>query len=170
MPKRFNTEKYNPTTDSSATLADYNDAAIEDGAEGGIFLNIEAGMCGCGCEQAVAAGREFRQGHDARLKGKLIRAYLTGNSVHIVGGGMMMSADAMTLAERRGWGKFLVAAKDRAERLAPKGRKPKTVKIKIAGGREVDAVVIGPVGKGQVEYEYTNAKGEAKRVTRKVNA
>jgi hypothetical protein len=41
---------------------------------GALIIRTGAGFCACGCLERVAEGRTFRPGHDARLKGKLIRA------------------------------------------------------------------------------------------------
>ncbi len=53
-----------------------------------IVINAAEGLCGCGCGcgERVASGRRFRQGHDARLRGKLAQAARDGNPVAIQDG------------------------------------------------------------------------------------
>lgn len=54
--------------------------------------------CGCGCGELVKPGSRFRQGHDARLKGDLLRA------------ARAMKPFAITKLRAYGWLKFLDAA------------------------------------------------------------
>ena len=61
----------------------------------------EPTLCECGCgEMAV---RKFRQGHDAILKGRLLREARAGN------------AEALAELEQRGWSKFLVTKRMQRE-------------------------------------------------------
>lgn len=61
----------------------------------------EPTLCECGCgEMAV---RKFRQGHDQRHKGNLLRAARAGNEA------------ALAELEQRGWSKFLVTKRMQAE-------------------------------------------------------
>ena len=60
--------------------------------------------CECGCGEL--ANKRYRQGHDARHKGALLREARAGNE------------DAMAELEKRGWSKFLVTK--RMEREATK--------------------------------------------------
>lgn len=56
-------------------------------------------LCYCGCFQPVHnAKRMFRQGHDQRLLGKLVRAHLAGVEVHLRDGGSMVSTSAAGVA------------------------------------------------------------------------
>jgi hypothetical protein len=66
----------------------------------------ETKTCLCGCGQPVA--RNFRPGHDASLKGALLRAFRSGT----------MTPDQQTLVALLGWERYLTPAKeDRAARL-----------------------------------------------------
>lgn len=51
---------------------------------GMLVLAWENGKCGCGCGADVRPGSTFRQGHDARLKGKLQRAHRAGIEVRVI--------------------------------------------------------------------------------------
>jgi hypothetical protein len=46
-----------------------------------ITIKAPEGSCGCGCGAEVSKGRTFRQGHDARLRGILGKAYKAGETV-----------------------------------------------------------------------------------------
>lgn len=47
-----------------------------------LVIRTGDGFCACGCLERVATGRTFRPGHDARLKGALVRAARAGQSVY----------------------------------------------------------------------------------------
>jgi hypothetical protein len=51
----------------------------------GLVLTVREGQCACGCGADVAKGRKYRQGHDARLRGMLGRAFLAGVPVTLNG-------------------------------------------------------------------------------------
>lgn len=68
--------EYNPAADSSA---DYQKEAVDTGR---LILDISGNACLCGCKEATQ-GR-FRPGHDAKLKGKLLRAHLGKAGVTIL--------------------------------------------------------------------------------------
>jgi hypothetical protein len=44
-------------------------------------IKVPEGTCADGCGQEVSKGRRFRQGHDARLRGILGKAYKAGETV-----------------------------------------------------------------------------------------
>jgi hypothetical protein len=46
-----------------------------------LTIKVAEGTCGDGCGQPVAKGRTFKQGHDAKLRGILGRAYKAGQTV-----------------------------------------------------------------------------------------
>lgn len=75
---RFNTEKYDPRTDSSAGTDQHRAASR---TERGVILVTPEGKCLDGCGAEIGKGKRFVQGHDARLKGILIRAHLAGAPV-----------------------------------------------------------------------------------------
>jgi hypothetical protein len=51
------------------------------------------GVCGCGCGAETKPKRQYKQGHDARLRGILGRAYKAGESVQF-GSGKAQSAES----------------------------------------------------------------------------
>jgi len=71
------------------------------------------------CGSQVPDKRDFKPGHDAKLKSTLIKAHREGGTVIVREGGARTEASAMELAKARGWERFLTAAKPR------KAAKPK---------------------------------------------
>lgn len=70
--------------------------------------------CLCGCGSPVNARRRFAQGHDARLKGHIIRAWRKGGKVVIsVVNQLFKTDDPQELAHHLGWGRFLTELKGR---------------------------------------------------------
>lgn len=73
--------------------------------------------CPCGC-QGYPLGTKaiFSMGHDARLRGKLIRAHLMGvEIVYVVDGTQVPAQTAMKVAEQFDWGPYLESAVLRRE-------------------------------------------------------
>src|SRR5882757_1808859 len=102
------TAQYDPARDSSAGTEDLREDEVHEGQEtipgidGVILVTLNADgdkTCLCGCLSPVTSKRTFRQGHDQRLRGILIRANLHNAEV-TVRGGMQTSGDAMSLAVR----------------------------------------------------------------------
>lgn len=127
-------------------------------------------FCPCGCGE-VAKGKNstFRMGHDARMKGILLRAYVAQSPVTFkVDGGTLQTHKAINVADEFGWGDVI---RNRAIDIKANGKvtKPKAAKnngpqvgdtAKIRVGRwQYDAVVIGTDGK-DVEYQYTTKSGK----------
>lgn len=177
------TTEYDPTSDSSPGAEQYLPEDAGDGTTPGVeglILLVDDGQCACGCGEATTAKREFRQGHDAKLKGKLIRAHVNDIEVHTIGSGGIVSTDAMNLAKQRGWEPHLEAAehrhqtreanrinreREREQRAAAKPRK-KGGKVgtrrKIRVGRwEYTGKVVG-LNDDYLVVEYTTKKGETK--------
>lgn len=134
-------------------IPDYLDADIEKlghTAERDLFVEY----CGQPCS------REFAQGHDAKLKGLLIRAHRAGQEIHVVDGGGLVSASPANLAAQRGWDRFLAAPEPRR----PPGSKREPVRGTARVGRwSYPATVVGQVGERLV-VEYTTKAGGVKRV------
>lgn len=72
----------------------------ENGVNGDLIWDEEI-TTNCGGRTTL---RTFAPGHDARLKGYLIRAGIEGHEVRFVDGGMAVSSDAITMAEKYGFG------------------------------------------------------------------
>ncbi len=185
---KTNYAKYDPRTDSSEGAQDYwADPQAEEGSEEAagfypgetVILLADAGQCPCGCgEKPTGEGRTFKMGHDARLKGILIRAHITGKEVAQVGGGGIVSGPALTVAQNLGWSRYLEAAAEReANRKANKANRVKAPKaatgpkvgdqvadLKI-GRWTYDATITAVWDDGVVEFEYTTKKGERQVVS-----
>lgn len=128
MP-RFSETKYDPRNDSSVgaelyhcdvDLLDNDPEADNPGYDprNTVILVIDKGKCLCGCgEPPVGRDSFFRMGHDARLRGKLIRAYIMGHEVARVGDTGNTSSDAMSWAKQLEWGSYLETAKAREDAL-----------------------------------------------------
>lgn len=122
-------DNYDPRNDSSPDTEQYRPVegapiGSEDAAgfEGVILDYSRKGpnsslfTCQCGCRLEVMKGRAFRQGHDARLKGILIRAYLHNQEVTILDGGGAISGSAESFIKERGWERFLADSVAKFER------------------------------------------------------
>lgn len=114
MP-RFNPNNYDPGKESSSEHAR---AARKEGA---VILSVAQRAdgtpgCPCGCEGIPGEGSTFMMGHDARYRGKLIRAHLTDTPVVLVcPGGARNKASAMSRATDLDWERYLDAAEARRE-------------------------------------------------------
>jgi hypothetical protein len=129
---RFNANTYRPQDDSTPGVKlvkgiDPNTTVI--------LARTADDRCNCGCDQVASKGRQFKQGHDARLKGILIRAHLTGTPVAQVtlrenGSGYVAKStqSAMQVAQSFKWTKQLKvseqAFKNRTARKARKAEAP----------------------------------------------
>lgn len=95
MSPRFNQKRWRPAHDTSPGLKTVNPSAtvllqvmeIRPGRHDqshilGTEFSAKRLGCPCGCGEFPKGARaEFCMGHDARLRGKLIRAYLTGTRI-----------------------------------------------------------------------------------------
>lgn len=180
---------YNPTDDSTSGTDPLRELGLD-----GVILAINDGDCPCGCEtQPKGKKSVFAMGHDARLKGKLIRAHLNGvpiHAVHFTDSGYKRDAtqSAMEVAEDLGWAHVLQAAWDRqnddmAERVAKaergvlaramatrdaerEGKLSEGDRRLIRVGRwEYTGTVVAIYeSDGEVEYEYVTKGGETRTV------
>lgn len=114
MP-RFNPDRWKPTDESSPGCITLDPHSVvlrvnirdEDGRMG----------CPCGCgEFPLGTKAIFCMGHDARLRGKLIRAHLMGVRVRYYAGGVLGDpTDAEVLASQYAWKAYLDEAVMRRE-------------------------------------------------------
>lgn len=74
-----------------------------------------------GCGRTVGGRSVFAQGHDAKLKSELIKAFRAGVEISVIDGDMMITQSPMNLAAGHAWERFLTPAKAKAPRKAPKG-------------------------------------------------
>lgn len=133
---RFNVAAWSPQDDSTPNV-DY--AKIGVNPETNVVLvQPTADHCPCGCGTKPASkGRTFAMGHDARLRGKLIRAHLTGTPVVVVVGDTVHGpGTAVELAHRHGWQHYLTSAEK---------KQGASIRAKIeASSHRVAAAVLGP--------------------------
>jgi hypothetical protein len=121
-----------------------------------LMIRVKEGQCNCGCGEE--AGRDFRQGHDAKLKSALIKAHLAGEKVTVDG----RTASARTVSERRGWGHFLQRASERRS-----GGQRRRVSVKV-GRWTYDGEVVSVKG-GVAKVRFATRDGETRTVERAVN-
>lgn len=99
----FDPDKWVPASDSSPNWIDY--AVLKDR----VAIDVSDDRCMCGCRSAT--GSRFVPGHDARLKGKLIRAHLMDKMILFYPDHHPVTA--VNLADRFGWSEWLVKAERR---------------------------------------------------------
>lgn len=140
------------------------------------------------CGELVYGKREFKPGHDAKLKSVLIKAFRNGTDFTMSDGGMNIHANPMELAKARGWEKFMTPAKPKKVRK-PKADKDVPVEdnhpdieyvdevetpASVAGfqparfkvGRWMkDGVVVSHNDDGTITVSYTDKKGERNELT-----
>lgn len=160
MP-RFNERKYDPRADSSPGIKE----------PGVVRLTFAEGLCPCGCgERPKSRASTFAMGHDARLRGKLTRAHLTGTPVqYVVGDRGLKAQTAMDVASEHGWQSYLTDAALRREgknrevlaRAVGSKRAVKVGRWSYTG--QVIAFYDTPGG-DEYEVEYVTRMGDRKRV------
>lgn len=111
---RFLGANYNPADDSSERYHGQDLANV--------ILDIAARPdgtlgCPCGCNDVPAGPQSiFRMGHDAKLRGKLIRAHLMGAQIVEIRDGVPAPPKApMDIARQHGWESVLTDADARRE-------------------------------------------------------
>ena len=158
---RFSAAKYDPRQDSSRGTKALRSSGFE-----GVLLKVAEGECACGCGETLKhAGRKFRQGHDARLRGILTRAHLTRQPVTLVLGDEAQTTTALALAAEHGMRHHLEAAGARASDkfvqpasgvvVGPRVGEHQRIKV---GRWEYDAT-ISEVTDDQIIYEYRTQNG-----------
>lgn len=76
--------------------------------------------------------RSFAPGHDAKLKGLLIKLNREGQSFNVAGEGFLTHVEPSTLAAELGWSHFLTPAKPKSARKAKaKNRTGQTGQVKV---------------------------------------
>lgn len=171
MP-RFAPEKWKPGDDSSTGYATLDPECV--------VLNVSVSKdprtkrpvsCPCGCgEFPLGDKATFCMGHDARLRGVLIRAHLMGASIrHHTDGVLSDPVAAITLAETHHWKSYLDSATVKRE---GKNREvlrralgsPDLIRVGRWQYTGQVAAVYRLNGKGLVEIEYVNQAGDAKKI------
>lgn len=118
-------------------------------------------LCLCGCGATVA--REFKPGHDARLKGALIDAVLSGERPDASPALKTAGAKALLTIEARGWGAHL--EKSRASRAAKVERKAAREAEKAAAKAAPAQPAQQPAPAAQVDGEPARTQDEATEPT-----
>lgn len=168
MPK-FNANKWKPTDDSSLGFRTTDPRRV--------VLNVlttpQRVGCPCGCAtMPVGAKAKFAMGHDATLRGKLIRAHLMGAEIRIVYNGDendSITLSAMALAEQYDWKEYLDAAVLRRE-----GKNREVLQKSVGNERlvrvgrweytgQVAAVYRDPTGSDIHVVEYVDRAGQIRR-------
>jgi hypothetical protein len=174
MPK-FNANKWKPTDDSSLGFrtTDPRRVVLNVLTREGAGDRISRMGCPCGCAtMPVGAKAKFAMGHDATLRGKLIRAHLMGAEIKIIYNGSERDFDvwtAMKFAEMHGWKEYLDAAVLRRE-----GKNREVLQKSIGHERlvrvgrweytgQVAAVYRDPTGSDIHIVEYVDRAGQVRR-------
>lgn len=175
--------EYDPRSDSSPGTEDYR--PVEGAPEGsedaagfeGVIIDISRKgptsslfTCQCGCRQEVMKGRAFRQGHDARLKGILIRAYLNNVEVTILDGGGALSGSAEGFIRERGWDKFLADSvakfeRKRAAKLRREAGIRQGTKVRFIHRGHLYTGKITDLGSLSATIEYALVSGKTRQAT-----
>lgn len=158
---RFNPSTYDPTADSSTlTKAELKEH------DGKVVLKMQDGSCPCGClENPRGKKTSFLQGHDAKLKGILIRAHLTNTPVVEVRDGEPFERLPIEVAKDREWQGFLYDAEER-EALRNSSKTPKvgdTIKAKVGRWERTGKVTASDDSGYTIEYQTKS--GETKTAT-----
>ena len=172
MP-RFFPKKYDPLADSAGGgIVSFEEMAAMVRHQGGIVLARGAGDCRCGCGDRPKGPKSvFCMGHDARLRGRLLRAHLMGVQVHILDGeGVAWShEEPLREAHRHGWENTLLeaeAARDAKNAAVVKTARDYTGrKVLVKVGRwEYTGQVAAIYDDGEeFEIDYVTRTGERKR-------
>lgn len=182
---KTNLNKYRPREDSSPGTEGIRTRMPQ--LENDVILVVRANDCLCGCTQPPAGTKsKFRMGHDARYRGKLIRAHVTGTKITIINSTtneedplVVVSADPMALAKEHGWSDYLTIAAEREDaRTKQKAdRASQTLLEKVTGERVGDeklikvgrweytgqVVAVFEVNDGkEIVYRYVTKNGETK--------
>lgn len=177
MP-RFTPSKYDPLADSdTGSVLSYKELVEIQREEKALVIGWQAGDCPCGCgDKPKGKKAHFAMGHDQRMRGKLIRAALTGTDVVTVRDGERKRFPARMVAhaidELAGGTSFrdsIKAAEERREQANAKlAQKAKGSKRTVKVGRweytgQVMAIFSTPAG-DEYEIEYVTKQGETKKV------
>lgn len=168
MPK-FNANKWKPTDDSSLGFRTTDPRRV--------VLNVltttDRVGCPCGCAtMPVGKTAKFAMGHDATLRGKLIRAHLLGAEILFIYNGdedTRSPCSAMEIAKEYGWKEYLEAAVLRRE-----GKNREVLQRTIGNERlvrvgrweytgQIAAVYRDKTGSDMNEVEYVDRAGQVRR-------
>jgi hypothetical protein len=163
---------FSPAADSSSGFAGLQRAT------NAVVLKVGEDYCPCGCgtkrgetyqsdsgrTQTFGEKNTFCMGHDARLRGKLIRAHVTGTNIVLVDEEAAEPVPAMQVAMTHDWEKYLNEAFDRYAQKQANTAQRCTIKI---GRWEYPGEIISTRGENSnTEYEvaYVNKQAETKTI------
>lgn len=165
---KFNSDRWKPVDDSSPGYRTLDPTCV--------VLNVRVGVendigCPCGCGD-FPSGRKatFCMGHDARLRGVLIRAHLMGVKIrYYIDGTLGEPAEAEKVAEYYHWTSYLTGAVLRRE-----GKNREVLKRAMGTERLVKVgrweytgqvvAVFRTKNDDMYEIEYVNKAGDVKKV------
>lgn len=118
-------------------------------------------LCRCGCGHAVAPKRNFRQGHDAKLKGILVRAHNANSPVTVEVDGKAHTRTPAAVAAAYLNGYTLGDTPASKRKAGPKLGDSRRVKV----GRWVyNGKITAVADNGMLTVAYSTAKGSRKTV------
>lgn len=168
MP-RFAPERWKPTDDSSPGYRTLDPTCV--------VLNVSVSKydgrlgCPCGCgDEPLGDKAIFKMGHDARLRGILIRTHLMGVRIRYHADGVLGDpTPAEDLAKQYHWTSYLESAVLRRE-----GKNREVLRRALGSDRLVQvgrwqytgqvAAVYRLNGHDMAEIEYVNQAGDAKKI------
>ena len=163
MP-RFNPNTYDPSTDSSPGATSNGNLVL--------VYDKDGLTCRCGCGQTPKnPKRHFVQGHDARLKGALIRAAATDTKVVIKEGNKTHAPiTAVVAAKALGWGAIVSKAKDAyAEKAKAQDERAKAAEARRANAEKAKAEKAKKAAAAKVAHEKA-AKAKAAKASKATKA
>lgn len=187
---KFNPAKYDPKDDSSPGTDRMRGSGpatvILDWTSIRKHGEPEVKVCPCGCRELLASKSRFRMGHDARLKGILSRAHITGTDLTLVRGSDMTVTTAIALAGQftttnMDWVKALREAEKRfAASTRAKVKEANDAIVAEATGPQIGTRKLVKVGRwnytgemvavyedrGVAVFQYASKGGEVKTVER----
>lgn len=170
---KYSPARYDPSVDSTPGLPRRSDA---------VSLVVGIGLCACGCGNNPAGRKaKFCMGHDARLKGVLMRAYSAGLNLALVEQttGTAEVVDPLVYAdqfstEKVNWRKLVQEAADRvrerrggidrrtAERAVLE-RAARDGAVRVGKWDKTDSVAaIYDLGDGKIEIEFVDDVGRVR--------
>jgi hypothetical protein len=147
--------------------------SLEDGDDPNEIVAVVHQSCG---EQT---SRTFAPGHDAKLKGVLLRAARSGREYSYTEGALLIHADPLVELANRGWSHLLVELKERPKK-ARKNQKPRksdspdsvtqveafntadpfTSTVKVGRWTYPARIIQPDTGDGRVTVEYRKKDGQ----------
>jgi hypothetical protein len=166
-------------TNASQDVELTDDEALQATEDGTLYIDREAGECGCGCRDKVNPKRRFKMGHDQRLMGMLAEAHRNSMAVAVTTGGFMVGQSPEQAGELLGLSEsgmaklrgYMDKTADRKVKAPKTEKAPVTVaeqpeaglgaSVKIKVGRwTYDGYVLGMNQAGKVTtVEYHTSKG-----------